>query len=298
MSTAAIIVHGGAGTVEDERRAACIAGCERAAQAGWRVLSQGGSALDAVEAAVRALEDNGEFNAGYGSVLNRMGIVEVDACIMDGELRAGAVAAVPWMRHPVSLARHLLEAGEHIMLVGGGALLYAREHGLPAGDPPQSMISPRARARHEESRASTSGGTVGACAVDAMGRVAAATSTGGTPGKRPGRVGDSPIPGAGNFADAEAGAASATGHGEAILRVGMTRFAVDLLRAGRSPDDAARAAVAEVKRRTDTNVGIILVARDGSLGHYSAARHECHGPPSSPAPLHLEPIIDRPRRSR
>jgi beta-aspartyl-peptidase (threonine type) len=224
--TPSIIVHGGAGGVEDARRAQVVTGCELAARAGWKILAEGGRALDAVEAAVRVLEDDGEFNAGYGAALNRLGIVEVDASIMDGRLRAGAVAAVPWMRHPVTLARHLLEAGEHVLLAGGGALLYAREHGLPAGDPPDSMISPRARARHQST------GTVGACAADASGSVAAATSTGGTAGKRPGRVGDSPLVGAGTFADDEGGAASATGHGESILRVCMTRFAVDLLRGG------------------------------------------------------------------
>jgi beta-aspartyl-peptidase (threonine type) len=199
-----------------------------------------------------------------------MGIVEVDACIMDGRLRAGAVGAVPWMRHPITLARHLLEAEEHVFLVGGGALLYAREHGLPAGDPPDSMIAPRARLRFQASQTpSSSGGTIGACAVDRKGRVAAATSTGGTAGKRPGRVGDSPLVGGGNFADDEAGAASATGHGEAILRVCMTRFAVDLMRGGESAADAARLSVEEVKRRTETDVGIILVGRDGSVGHHT-----------------------------
>jgi beta-aspartyl-peptidase (threonine type) len=264
-----IIVHGGAGGVEDARRERCITGCETAAQAGWKVLEAGGSAVDAVEAAVRVLEDDGEFNAGYGGSLNRLGIVEVDACIMDGSLRAGAVGAVPWMRHPVTLARHLLEAGEHVLLVGGGALLYAREHGLPAGDPPDSMISPRAQSRGTAPSKDKKGGTVGACAIDQNGRVAAATSTGGTTGKRPGRVGDSPLVGGGTFADEEGGAASATGHGESILRVCMTRFAVDLLRQGRSAEDAARAAVAEVQRRTGTDVGIILVDRAGGVGHHS-----------------------------
>jgi beta-aspartyl-peptidase (threonine type) len=261
--TPSIIVHGGAGGVEDARRDRVVSGCELAARAGWKVLAEGGAALDAVEASVRVLEEDGEFNAGYGAALNRLGIVEVDASIMDGRLRAGAVAAVPWMRHPVTLARHLLEAGEHVLLAGGGALLYAREHGLPAGDPPDSMISPRAQARHQST------GTVGACAVDAKGGLAAATSTGGIAGKRPGRVGDSPLVGAGNFADDEGGAASATGHGESILRVCMTRFAVDLLRAGRGAPDAARAAVAEVKRRTGADVGIILVDRAGAVGHFS-----------------------------
>src|SRR5215831_12473432 len=116
-----IIVHGGAGVIEDERVGRCVAGVERAARAGWAVLERGGSAVDAVEAAVRDLEDDPEFNAGYGAVLNRLGTVEVDACVMDGELRAGAVAAVPWMRHPVTLARKIMEAGEHVLLVGGGA---------------------------------------------------------------------------------------------------------------------------------------------------------------------------------
>jgi beta-aspartyl-peptidase (threonine type) len=270
MSEPAIIVHGGAGTVEDERRAGCIAGCEAAARAGWQQLASGGGALDAVEAAVRVLEDDPEYNAGYGSVLNRLGIVEVDACIMDGGLRAGAVGAVPWMRHPVTLARRLLEAGEHVLLVGGGALLYARELGI-APDPPETMIAPRARARFERGEGlERSGGTVGACAVDRAGRVAAATSTGGTPGKRPGRVGDTPLVGGGTFADDEAGAASATGHGEAILRVVMTKGVVDRLRGGATPDQAARAAVAEVERRTGLPVGVILVGRDGSIGHYSA----------------------------
>lgn len=268
MAQPAIIVHGGAGTVENERRAACVAGVERAAEAGWEKLAAGGSALDAVEAATRVLEDDPEFNAGYGGVLNRLGILETDACIMDGELRAGAVGAVPWMRHPISLARHLLERGEHVLLVGGGALLYAREHGFDP-DPPESMISPRSRARHE--KALQAGrephDTVGAVAVDAQGRVAAATSTGGTPWKRPGRVGDSPLPGCGNYADDLAGAASATGHGESIIRVVMAKAACDRLRAGASPDEAARASVKELVDRTKGDAGIILVDPQGRIGH-------------------------------
>ncbi|HWE31578.1 MAG TPA: isoaspartyl peptidase/L-asparaginase, partial [Polyangia bacterium] len=125
--TAAIIVHGGAGDIEDARRARCIAGCEAAAAAGWARFDAGGSALDAVEAAVRALEDDEEFNAGYGAVLSRAGTVEVDACVMTGERAIGAVGAVPWLRHPVTLARRVLEDGEHVLLVGDGALAFARE---------------------------------------------------------------------------------------------------------------------------------------------------------------------------
>ncbi len=304
MPIPAIIVHGGAGTVEDERRPRCLAGVERAARAGWEALARGGSAVDAVEAAVRDMEDDPEFNAGYGAVLNRLGTVEVDACVMDGELRVGAVAAVPWLRHPVTLARRVLEAGEHALLVAGGALLYAREFEIHP-DPPESMIAPRSKKRWEAERdrraaeaaknsgaensatknsaekisneknstGKNSGGvgdTVGACAVDAQGRVAAATSTGGTPWKRPGRVGDSPLAGCGNYADARAGAASATGHGESIIRVVMTRAAVDRLRAGATPDEAARVAVAELVERTGGEGGIILVGLDGAVGHYTS----------------------------
>jgi beta-aspartyl-peptidase (threonine type) len=263
----AILVHGGAGTVEDERRAACLAGVEVAARAGWEVLAAGGAALDAVEAAVRALEDDPEFNAGYGAVLNRLGNVEVEACIMDDQQRAGAIAAVPWLRHPVTLARKLLDGGEHVILCGGGALLYAREHGI-APDRPDTMIAPRSRLRHERALASGVADTVGAVAIDAHGRLASATSTGGTPEKRPGRVGDSPVPGAGCWAT-RAGAASATGNGEAILRVGLCRSAIDALAVG-SPLEAAQRAIAELVERTGCDAGVILVDARGNLAHHTS----------------------------
>ncbi len=269
----AMVVHGGAGTVEDARRAACVAGCERAAEAGGRVLAHGGSALDAVCAAVVVLEDDPEFNAGYGSVLTRMGIVEVDAAVMaydplsPRENFAGAVGAVPWMRHPVALARRVAERGEHRFLVGGGALLFARAEGF-GPDSPAEMIAPRARAIHEAAQVTT-GGTVGACAVDARGRIAAATSTGGTAGKHAGRVGDSPIFGAGTWASA-AGAASATGHGEAILVTLATHAVAARLAAGQSATDAVRQTVAEVEARTGVHVGLIAVAANGEVGHFAA----------------------------
>jgi L-asparaginase / beta-aspartyl-peptidase len=273
VTTAAIIVHGGAGDVADERRERCIAGCEAAAVAGWARLTAGGSALDAVEAAVRALEDDEEFNAGYGAVLSRAGTVEVDACVMTGERAIGAVGAVPWLRHPVTLARRVLEDGEHVLLVGAGALAFAGEHGM-AAESAATMVSPRARARFERhegeaARRMRTGDTVGACAVDGSGRVAAATSTGGIPWKRPGRVGDTPVPGAGTWAEAGVGAASATGHGESIIRALMTRVAVDRLRAGAGPDEAARAAVAELVRVGGAG-GVILVAADGTVGWHTA----------------------------
>ncbi|HEX9104870.1 MAG TPA: isoaspartyl peptidase/L-asparaginase [Polyangia bacterium] len=271
--TPAIIVHGGAGAIEDARRDRCVAGCEAAAAAGWARLDGGGSALDAVEAAVRALEDDEEFNAGYGAVLTRAGTVEVDACVMTGERAIGAVGAVPWLRHPVTLARRVLDDGEHVLLVGEGALAFARQHGI-APEAAEAMVSARARARFERhegeaERRMRTGDTVGACAIDAGGRVAAATSTGGLSWKRPGRVGDTPLPGAGTWAEAGVGAASATGHGESIIRALMTRVAIDRLRAGDTPDDAARAAVAELVR-VGGEGGVILVAADGRIAHHTS----------------------------
>ena len=271
-----LIVHGGAGPVEPARLPICVAGCERAAAAGWAVLGAGGSALDAVEAAVRTLEDDPQFNAGYGSVLNRDGVVEVDGAVMEGSLRAGAVGAVPWLRHPVSVARRLLELDHHVLLVGAGAAEFAAGCGL-APESGATMISERSRGRWEAERAgrlapSATGDTVGACAIDGQGRLAAATSTGGISGKHPGRVGDSPILGAGTWADDRAGAASTTGHGESILRVVMAKLAVDRLRAGEGAMAAAAAAVAELQARTGDGRGrgqggIVLLDRAGEVGY-------------------------------
>ncbi len=266
-----VIVHGGAGSVDGERLPRCRSGCEQAAAAGWGVLERGGSALEAVETAVRVLEDNPEFNAGYGAVLNRAGEIEVDAAIADGELRIGAVAALPWVRHPISVARRLLERGEHVLLAGAGALAFARECGIEP-DPPEQLTTERARTRWEKERAgalppSGTGDTVGACALDCKGRLAVATSTGGLSGKQPGRVGDSPLFGAGSYAEKNFGAASATGHGESIIRVLMTRSAIDRLRAGSAAMTAAAATVAELGERVAGEGGIILIDRHGAIGH-------------------------------
>jgi beta-aspartyl-peptidase (threonine type) len=274
--TPAIIVHGGAGDIEDARRDRCIAGCDAAADAGWKLLAAGGSALDAVEAAVRALEEDPEFNAGHGAVLTRAATIEVDAAIMigarDGTL-IGAVGGVPWLRHPVTVARRVLEDGEHVLLVGEGALAFAREHGIEP-ESPDLLVTPRARNRFERHEGEgrkrmRTGDTVGACAIDRDGRVAAATSTGGIPWKRPGRVGDTPVPGAGTWAENGVGAASATGHGESIIRALMTRFAIDRLRAGDAPSDAAWAAVDELVRVGGAG-GVILVDAKGQVAHHTS----------------------------
>ncbi|HEY8077658.1 MAG TPA: isoaspartyl peptidase/L-asparaginase [Labilithrix sp.] len=266
-----IVVHGGAGDVPEERRAAHVAGCERAAAAGAKMLAEGGSALDAVTRAVLALEDDPLFNAGTGACLNAEGHIELDAAIMDGrDLRAGGVAALPPFTNPIAIARRVMEATPHVLLAGEGAARFAIEQGFARADE-ASMITENARKRLEAARAKKAiegwaGGTVGAVARDALGNVAAATSTGGMVNKRVGRVGDSPLVGAGTYADDEAGACSTTGHGEAMIRVCLAKTCIDSLRAHASPESAVRDALTKMHARTGQTGGAIVVARDGALG--------------------------------
>ena len=234
-----LIVHGGAWDIPDEAVDAGNSGCRRALAAGWSILSRGGSALDAVEAAVIVLEDDPVFDAGFGSHLNLDGRVECDAIVMNGAtLRAGSVAAVQRVRNPVRLARAVLEHCPHMMLVAGGAERFARDHGISLCDP-QELISDAERdawwhcSRDKHAAAHHRGheqGTVGAVALDAAGNIFAATSTGGTCCKLPGRVGDSPLIGCGCYADSSAGGVSCTGYGEAIMKIVMAKSAVEYLR--------------------------------------------------------------------
>lgn len=252
----AIVVHGGAGVVAADRHDRLRAGVRAAAEAGDAILARGGSALDAVVAAVRVLEDDPEFNAGRGSALTRDGTVETDASVMDGATqRVGAVGAVPDLGRAVALARAVLDRGEHVLLAGPSAWEFAREVGI-APAPAGSLVTERARTRLADLK-----GTVGAVARDRDGRFAAATSTGGITGKRKGRVGDSPIPGAGTWADASC-AISATGDGEAILRVALARSIAMRIAAGTAGDAAVRASLHELQRVTGGSAGVICVAHD------------------------------------
>jgi beta-aspartyl-peptidase (threonine type) len=266
----AILVHGGAGPIKDDSVPARLDGCKAAALAGWKILQQGGSALDAAEDAVVVLEDNPLFNAGTGSTLNRLGNVEMDAAIMDGQsLRAGSVAAASGIKNPIKLARRIMEDARHVMLAGEGALLFAREIGFPECAP-QSLIVESARTRWESKH-----GTVGCVAFDAKGGLAVATSTGGIFNKLPGRVGDSPLVGCGTYAD-EFGAASCTGDGEAIIRLVLAKKAVDLLQQGREAQIAAEMAVHCIEdERIGGSGGIILIDRLGNIGY---ARNTTHMP--------------------
>jgi beta-aspartyl-peptidase (threonine type) len=258
-----IVVHGGAGTDAPETHAARCDGLERAAGVGAAVLERGGSALDAVVEAVAVLEDDPHFNAGIGSVLTEDGTVEMDASVMEGErLEAGAVAMVRGVANPVRAALAVLSEGREVMLVGEPVCALARRHALRIVDD-DALVTPATldawRRRHPPD-----GNTVGAVAVDARGHTAAATSTGGVTDKRSGRVGDSAVIGAGTYADDRLGAVSATGAGEAIIRLGLARLALEYADAGFSPQDAATRALVDLAARTGATAGLILVVPDGT----------------------------------
>ncbi|MGH9774883.1 MAG: isoaspartyl peptidase/L-asparaginase family protein [Candidatus Acidiferrales bacterium] len=280
-----LIVHGGAWDVPDTAVADSREGCRRALETGWRILSQGGAALDAVEAAIVILEDDPTFDAGFGSHLNRDGRAELDAIVMDGAtLKAGAVAAVGRIRNPIRLARRVLESSEHMMLVGAGAEQFAEEQGIALCDPGDLVIERERFAWQrcrEDSHAAEfhfghAQGTVGAVALDSNGRLFAGTSTGGTCCKLPGRVGDSPLIGCGCYADALAGAASCTGWGEAIMKIVMAKSAVDFLRAGKSADESAKACVRLLAERVHGTGGLILLDCQGRPGYaFNTSRMAC-----------------------
>lgn len=280
-----LIVHGGAGNIPDGAVEEYREGVRAGLAAGWKILSAGGAAIDAVEAAIVAIEEVPVLDAGIGSHLNREGRVQLDAILMDGAtLKSGAVAAVERIRNPIRLARLVLEKSEHMFLVGEGAEQFARENGFPLCDP-QELITDAARLdwqmmqqqlRAMEDASALPGGTVGAVALDANGNLFAGTSTGGTRGKYPGRVGDSPLVGCGCYADAEAGGISCTGYGEGIMKVVMAKMAADLLRDPRvlAPHRKKRdsstiaqavadACVRILGHRAHATGGLILLDREG-----------------------------------
>ena len=269
MPGPAIVVHGGAGNVfSDDREDASKEGCLRAAQRGFALLRDGAKAIDAVEAAAVVLEDDENFNAGTGSTLNVDGEIEADALIMDGQRRTGGIAALRGgFKNPIQLARRVMEDSPHVLLGGEGAARFAREQGI-APVPLPEMVTERALTRWYRERNlgwTRKPGTIGAVAIDSSGQVAAATSTGGISGKLVGRIGDTPLVGCGTYADDRSGAASATGHGESIIKVVMAKVACEALAKGASADEAAAAAVAELDL-VDGDGGIIVVSTQGDVG--------------------------------
>lgn len=258
----AIAVHGGAGNWDQAHHERARAGVSAAVRRGGTLLAQGGSALDAVTAAVAVLEDDPLFNAGTGSVLNRDGEVEMDAAVMSGhDLGFGAVAAIRRVRNPVLVARLVMERSGHALLVGEGAVRFAREHGFGDYDP----VTAEALSAFQRARADLALGTVGAVALDGTGRLAAATSTGGTLLKLPGRVGDTPLPGAGTYATRDA-AVSATGKGELVMRVLAAKSICDVAAAGVTVEDAVNRTMSDMRNTVGADAGFIAIGRDGSIG--------------------------------
>lgn len=283
----ALIVHGGAGDISSDRHESARQGCREAALIGWQVLQAGGSALDAVEMAVRALEDNPAFNAGTGACLSAEGNIELDAGIMDGRtLSVGAVAGIELIKNPIALARKVL-ISPHVLLVGRGAEQFAEEQGIArcsfdellterqyqrwkaylaerglSPDEPRMIRREIAAlaARDEPKR-----GTVGAVALDSAGSLAAATSTGGIHNKYPGRVGDSPLVGCGFYAD-EYAAISCTGDGEDFVRLMIAKRAADFVARGRTAGEGAQAAIDILSARASGKGGLIVVDQGGRVG--------------------------------
>jgi len=275
-----IIVHGGAWDVPTEELPACREGVRRAAEAGWAVLTAGGSALDAVEAAVVTMEDDDTFDAGRGSFLNADGQVELDAGFMNGaDLNVGAVAGVQFIRNPIRLARAVMERSEHVLLIAQGAQRFAHKLGFPTCDLTDLAV-PREFERWQKLLRDKSystrqaftppADTVGCVALDEAGHIAAGTSTGGTPSKMPGRVGDVPMVGCGFYADDELGGASSTGWGESIAKVILARLALHRLHESGDPQAAAQAAIETLSRKASGIGGVILLTPDGRPGwHYN-----------------------------
>lgn len=284
-----LVVHGGAWAMPDDMVEAHLNGVRNALAAGWKVLDRGGRSLDAVEEAVVVMEDDETFDAGRGSFLNRDGKVQMDALIMEGAtLRAGGVGCVERVRNPVRAARKILSESPHVYFVGEGAERFAAEHGVELCANEELVIAREVQrlrdyqARHQLGSAGTEPGTekdgkdlfaptishdtVGAVALDREGNIAAATSTGGTLNKAPGRLGDSSLIGCGCYADNLSAAVSTTGWGEPIMKLVLAKWAADRVAAGNLPEWAALEAINNLKDRLNGRGGIIVLNRQGQFG--------------------------------
>lgn len=294
MRTPTLLVHGGAWAIPEDAAAAHENGVRNALEAGNRILTRGGTALDAVEAAVTVLEDDPTFDAGCGSFLTSNGRVQLDALLMDGgRMKAGGVACVERLRNPIQAARLVLEQSPHVYFVGAGAEEFAQSHGMPLIENTELVLD-RERERLKIAREREAAGladatfsgleddkgpetaiprvidashdTVGAVALDTHGNIAAATSTGGTLNKTPGRVGDSSLIGCGCYADNLSAAVSLTGWGEPIMKLVLGKWATDRVAAGTAPEFAAREAISYLHNRLGGHGGIILLGPDGRFG--------------------------------
>ena len=273
-----LVVHGGAWAIPDEMVEAHLNGVRNAVESGWRILEAGGSALDAVEAAVVVMENDEAFDAGRGSFLNREAKVQLDALIMDGNtLRAGGVGCVEHIANPVRAARKVLSESPHVYFVAEGAERFAKQHGIPLCRN-EDLIIPREveRLRQFQDLTTSEGqelfapeishDTVGAVALDNLGNIAAATSTGGTLNKAPGRLGDSSLIGCGCYADNQSAAVSTTGWGEPIMKLVLAKWAADRVASGNLPQWVAAEAMNYLKDRLSGHGGIIVLDSQGRFG--------------------------------
>ena len=294
MRTPILLVHGGAWAIPEDTAAAHENGVRNALEAGYQILTRGGTALDAVEAAVTVLEDDPTFDAGRGSFLTSDGRVQLDALLMDGgRMKAGGVACVERLRNPIKAARLVLEQSPHVYFVGSGAEEFAKSRGMALIENVELVLD-RERERLKVAREREAAGladatfsgleddkgpetaiprvvddshdTVGAVALDTHGNIAAATSTGGTLNKTPGRVGDSSLIGCGCYADNLSAAVSLTGWGEPIMKLVLGKWATDRVAAGTAPEFAAREAISYLHNRLGGHGGIILLGPDGRFG--------------------------------
>jgi L-asparaginase / beta-aspartyl-peptidase len=292
--TPTLLVHGGAWAIPDDMVEAHKLGVSNALAIGYALLEDGATAVDAVEAAVAILEDDETFDAGRGSFLTRDGHVQLDALLMDGAtLRAGGVACVERLRNPIQAARLVLDKSPHIYFVAAGAEEFAQQHGMPLIENSELVLE-RERNRLAEAQSNARAGlpdltfagddkspetavqspppatdshdTVGAVALDSYGNLAAATSTGGTLNKAPGRVGDSSLIGCGCYADNLSAAVSLTGWGEPIMKLVLGKWAVDRVQRGSAPEESAQDAIAYLYKRLQGHGGIILLGPDGRFG--------------------------------
>jgi beta-aspartyl-peptidase (threonine type) len=264
--TIAIVVHGGAKSISEDKVAANQAGCLAAVEAGWTVLQSGGSAGEAVEAAIRVLESDQTFNAGFGATLNSEGEVELDAAIMEGDkLGWGAVAAVQGVRHPIAAARKIMDDKPRLLVARSGER-FAAEHGVEMCAK-EDLVSDEQRQEWEEgAEVFDRPNTVGCVALDANGTLVAGTSTGGTTDQPQGRVGDSAVVGCGLYADNQLGACSTTGDGESIIPVVLAKTAIDSLAGDRHPDEAAQKAIDNLVQRVEGEAGCIVLDQQGRIG--------------------------------
>ena len=278
--TPVLVVHGGAWAIPDDMVEAHLHGVQQAVSSGWRLLERGGTAMEAVEATITAMEDDETFDAGRGSFLNRDGHVQLDALMMDGAtLRAGGVGCVERIRNPIQAARLVLDKSPHVYFVAEGAERFAQEHGMKLCRN-EELVVEREVQRLKEAQAKAAAGqpdqtfagpgfgcdTVGAVALDMHGNIAAGTSTGGTLNKAPGRVGDSSLIGCGCYADNQGAAVSCTGWGEPIMKLVLAKRASDRVREGRTPEMIVNESINHLHARLKGHGGMILLDVQGRFG--------------------------------